>query len=104
MEIKTMADVKNEIGNPYGKLTVVERYLPNTTAGLARWLCECECGTMKVVDGRTLRQGKCISCGCEKGKKKGQPIVPSPHRTNRTGKILDRNYTGNHANVPTDEV
>ncbi len=97
-----MADLKNEVGNPYGKLTVVERYLPNTTAGLARWLCECECGLFKVVDGKTLREGKCISCGCQKGWHKGMPVGPNKYRTNRTGKILDRDYTGNHMKE-TDE-
>lgn len=28
------------------------------------WLCLCDCGTIKEVDGRSLREGTSKSCGC----------------------------------------
>ena len=28
------------------------------------WLCKCECGTVKSVNGQSLRKGKSMSCGC----------------------------------------
>jgi hypothetical protein len=30
----------------------------------AFWLCRCECGTVKEVSGKHLRQGRVVSCGC----------------------------------------
>jgi hypothetical protein len=28
------------------------------------WLCECECGTLRMVAGSNLHSGKSVSCGC----------------------------------------
>ena len=57
--------IKNEIGNKYGKLTViaeagVEKY------GAKMWLCKCECGGEVIVKGSNLRNGGTTSCGCIK--------------------------------------
>ena len=55
----------NEIGNKYGKLTVLQR-AENTqskTQG-AFWLCECECGNQIITSGKNLRLGHTQSCGC----------------------------------------
>lgn len=54
---------KNEVGNIYGKLTVVER-AENTKDGKTRWLCECECGKQIIALGTNLRKGNTKSCGC----------------------------------------
>lgn len=35
-------------------------------AGKARWLCKCDCGTIKVCNGHSLRRGNTKSCGCYK--------------------------------------
>ncbi len=55
--------LKNEIGNKYGKLTVIER-AENNARGLANWICKCECGSKTVVAGNNLRNGLTKSCGC----------------------------------------
>jgi hypothetical protein len=55
--------LKNEIGNTYGYLTVIER-AENTKEGRARWLCRCKCGNTTVVLGKHLRSGNTKSCGC----------------------------------------
>ena len=53
----------NEIGNKYGKLTVIcqatDKEYPRP-----HWICECECGNITIVHGNALRQGKTTSCGC----------------------------------------
>ena len=54
---------KDETGNIYGKLTVIER-AENTKDGKTRWLCECECGKRIVAYGTNLRKGNTKSCGC----------------------------------------
>ena len=55
--------LKNEIGNTYGYLTVVER-AENTKEGRAMWKCKCKCGNETIVLGKHLRSGNTKSCGC----------------------------------------
>lgn len=55
--------LKNEIGNTYGYLTVIER-AENTKDGRARWKCKCKCGNETIVLGKHLRSGNTKSCGC----------------------------------------
>lgn len=55
--------LKNEVGNTYGYLTVIER-AENTKEGRAQWLCQCKCGNTTVVLGKHLRSGNTKSCGC----------------------------------------
>lgn len=52
----------NEIGNKYGKLTVID-YAPSINKR-ATWKCQCECGTVCEVKGKYLRNGDTTSCGC----------------------------------------
>jgi len=57
--------MKNEIGNRYGKLVVVERApKPEGRPKGAYWLCKCDCGNSKIVRGADLRSGDVNSCGC----------------------------------------
>lgn len=53
------------IGKRFGSLTVVSRY-ENTTGGKCRWVCVCDCGTLKAkpVTTSDLLSGKVRSCGC----------------------------------------
>lgn len=53
------------IGGKYGKLTILKR-APIHPSGVAKWICECECGNIIEVAGTQLRSGKTVSCGCEK--------------------------------------
>lgn len=58
-----MPNLINEVGNRYGRLTVIER-ASNGGSGEARWLCGCECGRQVSVIGCLLRRGTTKSCGC----------------------------------------
>jgi len=53
----------NEIGNRYGKLTVLSR-AGSDSKHKALWLCQCECGNQVIVVGKNLRSGNTRSCGC----------------------------------------
>lgn len=55
--------LKNEIGNTYGYLTVIER-APNNKEGRAMWKCKCKCVNEVLVLGKYLRSGNTKSCGC----------------------------------------
>ena len=53
----------DEVGNKYGKLTVLERVLSEKSQE-AHWLCQCECGNKTIVTGTHLRNRITKSCGC----------------------------------------
>ena len=50
-------------GQKFGRLTVVERVEDYKFKGVY-WLCECECGNTKIVQGKNLKSGNTQSCGC----------------------------------------
>lgn len=57
------------IGRRFGKLTVVDcvevhRYPCGTVSRF--YGCLCDCGKYVVNDGKNLKRGRVISCGCEK--------------------------------------
>ena len=55
---------KDETDNVFGRWKVLRR--DETSKGAAaRWICQCECGTIKSVSGIGLRSGS-HSCGCLK--------------------------------------
>jgi len=58
--------VKNEIGNKYGKLTVIERAEKTNNNKNAFWKCKCDCGNEIIINGIDLRRGHSQSCGCIK--------------------------------------
>ncbi len=57
-----MAKFKNEIGNKYGRLTVVE--YDGWKDKRTYWLCRCSCGNMISVQAGRLRYSLTKSCGC----------------------------------------
>ena len=58
-----MAKVKNEIGNRYGKLLVIEE-AGRSKYGHALWKYKCDCGNVSITSGDNLRSGATKSCGC----------------------------------------
>jgi transposase-like protein len=59
----TIKGKDNLTGKKFGKLTVLqlsEKSKHNTR----RWKCICECGTEKVIEGQSLKNGNTKSCGC----------------------------------------
>jgi hypothetical protein len=57
-----MGMLTNELGNRYGRLTVIEQAESRNSS--ARWLCSCDCGNTSTVYGFSLRRGDTRSCGC----------------------------------------
>jgi len=57
---------KDLTGQRFGKLTVLQKairpkYLKNRNA---YWLCKCDCGKEKIINGISLTSGSTKSCGC----------------------------------------
>ncbi len=51
-------------GQKFGRLTVLKRDKTVSPTKGAFWVCECQCGTVKTIDGCALRGGLTLSCGC----------------------------------------
>lgn len=50
-------------GGRFGRLSVISYAGPHPTYGHL-WKCRCDCGTVKLFEGKQLRVGKTKSCGC----------------------------------------
>ena len=64
-ELKAQAKIKNEIGNRYGKLKVIDM-LKDPRDNKIKCYCQCDCGNRVYVPGTYLRDGNTRSCGCNK--------------------------------------
>ena len=51
-------------GKKFGEITVKKRAPNAKVNSRARWVCECSCGTIKIMRGDVLRSGV-KSCGCK---------------------------------------
>lgn len=49
-------------GQKFGRLTVIERAENN--GNVVCWVCKCDCGNVRIVQGCSLRNGRTTSCGC----------------------------------------
>lgn len=49
-------------GQRFGRLTVLSYTM--TLTGCPGWVCRCDCGTLKIINGQHLRENKVRSCGC----------------------------------------
>lgn len=78
-----MFKVKIELtGLKFGRWTVLGSPTKDKY-GKLMWLCRCDCGTEKNVNGGHLRQGATKSCGCykiEKRLKHGMTKTPIHHK------------------------
>ena len=50
-------------GMRFGKLVVLSEY-PARKGKAIMWVCRCDCGNTKVINGNNLRSGKSTTCGC----------------------------------------
>lgn len=53
-----MVKLKDITGQRFSRLIAI-KYI-----GQSKWLCKCDCGNQKIIDGRKLRKGETKSCGC----------------------------------------
>lgn len=56
--------MKDLIGEKFGLLTVIKH--AGKPSKRHRWICRCDCGTEKNIQGNHLTYGKIKSCGCLK--------------------------------------
>lgn len=53
-------------GQRFGRYLVLSFAGPGNK-GVAMWLCRCDCGTERAIQGPSLRNGTSTSCGCRIG-------------------------------------
>lgn len=89
----------DETGKRYAHWEVLYRVLPNKNNN-AVWLCRCDCGTVKPVQGNLLRNGTSRSC-CFRGRQKN--VIPVSHRPEYTTyyAMRSRCLTSTHPDYPT---
>lgn len=68
-----MAAFKDHTGEVFGYLTVLRRALV-TQGKKVKYICRCECGNETVVGSSNLTTGQTISCGCRRGKVRGEQL------------------------------
>lgn len=65
-----MGKIKDLTGIKFGRLTVIgldvnkNMELRNQGKYKVHWICECECGNTKSINGSSLKKGSTKSCGC----------------------------------------
>lgn len=77
---------KDITGERFGILTVLNRK-ENNARGTTMWLCVCDCGEKRIVEGTGLRAGRNKSCGCKSPKFKSTKYPDHPAKQTRTYKI-----------------
>lgn len=78
-----MAKFQDLTGQRFGRLTVIERAENGRCGGKAvtKWLCRCECGTEKIIEGHSLKRGRTKSCGCLNDEKREKNLKPDAGKT-----------------------
>lgn len=61
------SNLKDLTGQKLGRLQVLYRYYKNTNSGGSQWVCQCDCGKVKVIRGGALtkKDKPTHSCGCQ---------------------------------------
>jgi hypothetical protein len=83
--------VKNEVGNKYGRLVVLER-AGSTKLFTAYWLCKCDCGNLHRATGASLRFGKVRSCGCLRNEKASNTMTTHGLCKSKLYRVWDAMY------------
>lgn len=58
-------------GQRFGRWTVLKKTEVNKRSNEMFWLCRCDCGTLAIVSGYSLRSGGSKSCGCLRAEMRG---------------------------------
>jgi hypothetical protein len=75
------------VGERFGRLTVLKEY-PYRIGGRVCWVCKCDCGAVKVVNGYCLRSGEVVSCRCYQRERAGDVAKGKPRSKKTVNKII----------------
>ena len=69
-----MGKTNDLTGQKFGRLTVIKR-IGRSKWRTPIWLCQCECGNIKDIRSKSLKNGETQSCGCLQKEKTSQISV-----------------------------
>jgi hypothetical protein len=78
-------------GQRFGRWIVIDKIsIIKRNRKIIRWLCRCDCGTERSINGNDLRMGRSNSCGCSNiinliGQRFGSLLVVELSHTNKNG-------------------
>ena len=81
---------KNLTGMRFGRWLVLEQtedHIEPSGNHCAQWLCLCDCGTQKIINGYVLRRGSSKSCGCL-----SQEVKSETHKKYNTYDLTSKEY------------
>ena len=84
-----MPIIEIAIGQRFGQLVIAGR-AENDPRGNVHWLCRCQCGNVKRILGKSLREGKTKSCGCSRNRSGADHPLWRGGRTISNGYINQR--------------
>ena len=83
------------IGKRFGKLLVVDfAERPENQKYGTYYLCQCDCGNIKVIKNNNLNNGTTLSCGCY-GKEQRRKAVFDDITGMKFGRLTVLEYAGN---------
>lgn len=88
--VLSATNVKNRTHRPapvaerYGMLKVL-MFIPKKG-----WLCKCDCGKDKYVEGNHLRNFKYMSCGCDSRKRQSATLKATLLKQKKTIKVIPK--------------
>lgn len=59
-----MSELIDMTGAKHGRWTVIRKSEKKMGTRSPYWVCKCDCGTVRHVQGKFLRNGHSTSCGC----------------------------------------
>jgi len=59
-----LPEIKDILGLRFGRLIVLKLSKNQKIGYGAAWICKCDCGNIKEINGKHLRSGLTKSCGC----------------------------------------
>lgn len=59
-----VSPIVDRVGQRFGRLVVLRLGVGRVAGGGVRWVCRCDCGNEKVVNGPAMVAGNVRSCGC----------------------------------------
>jgi hypothetical protein len=74
------------VGRRFGRLAVLSRSNPLRSYG-TWWVCKCDCGNEKVVNGSQLKSGNTRSCGCLRAEVERTVNLKHGHNRHRSGQM-----------------
>lgn len=72
-------------GQRFGRWLVLK--FDKIANGIAYWVCRCDCGNEKIVNGSSLRRGRSHSCGCISNEINKKRMTKHGHCTGKISKI-----------------